>query len=98
MLAGYEILRLQLFTRARGEAHTKVRQSFKPGTRHAHLLRTVLGGKCCDGVQILGSAFRTEEFLGWRLPLFNAALEPNFTDVPVPPVRKQADAVSAGLD
>src|SRR5437016_11168544 len=100
MLAGHEVLRLQLFTRTRREAHTKVRQSFVPRTWNAHLLSTVLGGKFSNGVQILGSTFRTEKFRGCvkRMPIFNAALEPNFTDALVLPVRKQADAVSAGLD
>src|SRR6266446_5405450 len=51
-------------------------------------------------MQILGSTFRTEKFRGCvkRMSIFNAALEPNFTDTLVLPVRKQADAVSAGLD
>src|SRR5438132_11377096 len=51
-------------------------------------------------MQILGSTFRPEEFRGCvkRLTIFNAALEPNFTDALVLPVSKQADAISAGLD
>src|SRR6266852_826545 len=97
MLTGNEVLRLQLFTSARREAHAKMRQSFIPRTRHAHLLRTVLGGKFSNRVQILGSAFRPEEFRGClkRLPFFNAAFDPNFTDTLFLPVGKQADAVRA---
>src|SRR6267378_4247545 len=51
-------------------------------------------------MQILGSTFRPEEFQGCVKPLtiINAALEPNFIDALVPPVSKQADAISAGLD
>src|SRR3989442_10360014 len=95
MLTRHEVFRLQLFTRAWSEAHAKVRQSFIPRTRQAHLLRTVLGGKFSNGVQILGSAFRPEEFRGCvkRLPFFNAAFDPNFADTLVSPVGKQADAV-----
>src|SRR2546421_520194 len=49
---------------------------------------------------ILGSTFRPEEFRGCvkGMSLFNAALEPDFTDALVLPVSKQADAISAGLD
>src|SRR5882762_2431364 len=100
MLAGHEVLRLQLFTRARREAHAKVRQSFIPRTRNAHLLGTVLSGQFSNGVQIFSGTFRPEEFRGCVKPLtiFNAALEPNFIDTLVLPVSKQADAISAGLD
>src|SRR6266705_6449313 len=96
MLAGHEVFRLQLFTDARREAHTKVRQSFIPRPGNAHLLRTVLGGKFGNGVKILGSTFRPEEFRGCvkRVPLFNAALEPDFTDALVLPVGKKTDAVT----
>src|SRR5437879_13212470 len=90
MLAGHEVLRLQLFTRTRREAHTKVRQSFVPRTWSAHLLSTVLGGKFSNGMEILGSTFRTEKFRGRvkRMSIFNAALEPNFTDALVLPFRQ----------
>src|SRR5690242_7637324 len=100
MLSGHEVLRLQLFTRARREAHAKVRQSFIPRTRNAHLHRTVLGGKLSNGVKILGSTFRPEEFGGCvkGMPLFNSALQPDFSDALVLPVSKKADAISAGLD
>src|SRR5713226_419311 len=97
MLAGNEVLRLQLFTSAGRKAHAKVWQSFIPRTRNAHLLRTVLGGKFSNGVQIPGSAFRPEEFRGCVkcLPFFHAALDPNFVDTLLLPVGKQADAVPA---
>src|SRR3984893_13848547 len=97
MLTRHEVLRLQLFSRARREPHAKMRQSFIPRTRHAHLFRTVLSGKFSDGVQIPGSTLRPEEFRGRvkSLPLFNAALDPNFSDTLVLPVGKQANAVRA---
>src|SRR5260370_20137435 len=97
MLAGHEVLRLQLFTSAGREAHAKVRQSFIPRTRNAHLLRTVLGGKFSNGVKILAGEFRSEEFRSClkRLTLFHAAFEPHFADPLVLPVGKQADAVRA---
>src|SRR5882672_9173121 len=96
----HEVLRLQLFTSARCEAHAKVWQSFIPRARHTHLLRTVLGGQLSNGVQILGSEFRPEEFRRCvkRLPLFSAALDPNFADTLFLPVGKQADAVRTRFD
>src|SRR5258708_25853025 len=99
ILTGHEVLRLQLFTSARRETHAKVRQSFIPWAKYTHLFRTVLGGEFSNWVQILGSTFRPEEFRGCvkRVPLFNAALDPNFADTPVLPVGKKADAVAAGL-
>src|SRR5260370_26233056 len=80
MVTGHEVFRLQLFTSAGREAHTKVRQSFVPRTRHAHLFRTVLSGKFSNGVQIFGGTFRPEEYRRCvkRLPLFDATFDPNF--------------------
>src|SRR6266852_5400933 len=100
ILTGHEVFRLQLFTSARRETHAKVRQSFIPWAKYTHLFRTVLGGKFRNWVQILGSTFRPEEFRGCvkRVPLFNTAFDPNFTDALVLPVGKKADAVPAGLD
>src|SRR5712692_151762 len=100
MLTGHEVLRLQLFTSAGGEAHAKVRHPFIPRARHAHLFRTVLSRKFNNGVQVPGSTFGPEEFRGYvkRLPLFDAALDPNFVDTLVLPVGKETDAVPAGLD
>src|ERR1700694_5975374 len=100
MLTRHEVLRLQLFTRARGEAHAKMRQSFIPWAGHAHLLRTVLGGKFRDGVEVLGGSFRSEEFRGRIKCLFLllAALDPNYVNSLVLPVGKEADAIRAGFD
>src|SRR5258708_16568958 len=97
MLTGHEVLRLQLFTSARREAHAKVGQPLIPRTRHTHLFRTVLGGKFGKGVQILGSTFRPEEFRGSvkRLPFFNAAFPPTFADTLALPVGKKAYALCA---
>src|SRR5579859_3870189 len=95
MLTGHEVFRLQFFTGARREAHPEVWQAFKPRARHAHLLRTVLGGKFGDGVQIPGSTLGPEEFRSCvkRLSFFIAALDPDFTDALVLPVGKKANAI-----
>src|SRR5437773_3382139 len=95
-----EVLRLQLLADAGRKAHAKVRQPFIPGAGHAHLLRTILGGKFSNRVQIPDGAFGPKKFRGCveRLPFFDAALYPNFVDTLLLPVGKQADAVGAGFD
>ena len=77
-----------------------MRQSFIPWASNAHLFGTVLSGQFRNGVQILSSTFRPEEFRrGVKcLPFFHAAFDPNFVDPLVLPVGKQADTISTGLD
>src|SRR2546429_2530810 len=93
MPARHEVLRLQLLAGAGRKARAKVRQPFMPGAGHAHLLRTILGGKFSNRVQIPDGAFGPEKFRGCfeRLPFFDAALYPNFVDTLLLPVGKQAD-------
>src|SRR5271169_502999 len=100
MLPRHEVLRLQLFASAWREAHAKVRQSLIPRARHAHLLRTILGRKFNNGVQIPASSFRPKEFRGCvkRLPFVIAALDPKFVNTLILPVSKKADAVATRFD
>src|SRR5437667_12007548 len=100
MLAGHEVLRLQLFTCARREAHAKVRQSFIPRPGNTHLLRTVLGGEFRDGVEILGGTFRPEEYRSCfkSFPLSNATIDPNFVDTLLMPVSKKTYTVRPAFD
>src|ERR1700690_822427 len=100
VLPGHKIFRLQLFTSAWGEAHSKVRQPLVPGAGYAQLFRTVFGGKFSNGVQIPGSSFRPEEFGGRvkRLPFFLAALDPHFVNTLVLPIGKEADTVATRFD
>src|SRR5947208_5463959 len=64
MPARHEVLRLQLLAGAGRKARAKVRQPFIPGAGHAHLLRTILGGKFSNRVQIPDGAFAPENSEG----------------------------------
>src|SRR2546427_10417174 len=98
MPARYEVLRLQLLAGAGRKAHAKVRQPFIPGAGHAHLLRTILGGKFSNRVQIPDGAFGPEKFRGCFefLPFFDATLYPNFVDTLLLPAGTKADRAGAG--
>src|ERR1017187_3814291 len=100
MLPWHEVLGLEFFARTRRKSHAKVRQALVPGTRHAHLLGTIFRRQFCNRVEIASGELRSEK-LGSSLKclsFFDAALDPNFVDAPLLPVRKQAHAISARFD
>src|SRR5947209_9585130 len=97
MLARDEVLRLQLFAAAWREVHAEVGQAFVPGTRDAHLLRTVFGRMPGERMQVSGCELGIEER---RLHLcrsarFHFAFDPDLGGPVVLPVGKEADAVPA---
>jgi glucose-6-phosphate dehydrogenase-like protein len=100
MLAWHEVFGLKSLARARSETHAKVRQAFVPRTGNSHLLGTILSRQCSDRVHIAGGELRPVKL--WSsvkyLPFFHAALDPQFVDALLLPVRKQAHAAAAGFD
>src|SRR5687768_2970907 len=60
LVARHEIFTLQLFSATGGELHTEMRQTLKPRTTDTHLLCTVFGRECWNGVNMTCGERRAE--------------------------------------
>src|SRR5882724_3185654 len=95
----HKIFGLQFFAGAGRETHFEMREAVVPRTGNAHLLGTIFGGECGDGVKIFCGARGAEEILrllDGRLGRIDSMLEPDFVDALVLPVGEEPDAVGSG--